>query len=119
MSITSLSIKKTVYFVNYLINISSTRANFKVTSKQFYNKTKPQVYHFKVFKFFTYLYIPKEDRIELKGKKITYIFLGYDIKPKAKRLYDPIHCKIWICQDIVFDKTLIDFEYIQRNTILT
>jgi transposase InsO family protein len=102
----------------YLINISPTRSNNGNTPDQLYYQTLPRVDHLRIFGSICYLHVLKESRSKLESKTKQCIFLGYDDQSKAYRVYDPIHKRIYISQDIIFDEQHFGFNFLQTATSL-
>jgi hypothetical protein len=61
---------------------------------------KPTVSHWKVFGSVAYVHIPDQRRVKLDDKSLMLIFVGYDERSKAYKLFDPTNKKIHISRDI-------------------
>nr|GEV11403.1 retrovirus-related Pol polyprotein from transposon TNT 1-94 [Tanacetum cinerariifolium] len=61
---------------------------------------KPTVSHFRVFGNVAYAHVPDQTRKKLDDKSKMYIFIGYDERTKAFRLYDPIKKKVIVSRDV-------------------
>ena len=58
--------------------------------------------HLRVFKYKSFVYIPKNERSKLDNKVKTYIFLWYGHEEFEYRLWDPMNKKIIRNKDIIF-----------------
>lgn len=103
----------------YVLNLSSTGINYEVILDQLYYKLKSQISQLWIFDSIVYIHIPKDEHSKLKKKSIKYIFVGYENETKTCKIFDLSLCNMYISQDIIFDKTLIDFDYIRNYLTLT
>jgi len=67
----------------YLHNINPIVALDNLTPKETLYKTKPKIYHLRVFDHACYVHIPKEKRKKLDDKAIRCIFVGYSTHRKG------------------------------------
>ncbi|KAJ1691007.1 hypothetical protein LUZ63_015162 [Rhynchospora breviuscula] len=70
------------------------------TPQETWSGIKPTVSHLKIFGSVTYAHVPDQRRTKLDDKSKKYVFIGYDEKTKAFRLFDPIEKKVIISQDV-------------------
>lgn len=61
---------------------------------------KPLISHLKVCESVAYAHIPDQRRTKLDDKSMKLLFIGYDEKSKAYKLYDPINKKVHISCDV-------------------
>nr|GEV60610.1 retrovirus-related Pol polyprotein from transposon TNT 1-94 [Tanacetum cinerariifolium] len=61
---------------------------------------KPTVSHFRVFGSMAYAHVPDQTRKKLDDKSKIYIFIRYDERTKAFRLYDPTEKKVTVSRDV-------------------
>jgi transposase InsO family protein len=87
---------------NLLVNHSPTRANHGTIPEEKYSGKKPDVSNFRIFGCMAYSHVPKESRKKLESKTLKCLFVGYDTKNKAYRLYDRTRRKIILNRDVVF-----------------
>ena len=97
-----------------LINISPTHSNYGTTPDHLYYGTISKVDHLRIFGSLCYLHVLKESCSKLESKTRKCFFLGYDDHSKAFRVYDPLHKKIHISHDIIFDETYIGYNHLQQ-----
>jgi hypothetical protein len=76
-----------------------------VTPEEAWSDVKPYVSHFRVFGCLAYAHVPNSQRKKLDPKSIKCILLGVSEESKAYKLYDPIHKKVIISRDVVFDES--------------
>ena len=88
----------------YLRNISPTKAVMNQTPYEAWHNVKPLVSHLKVFGCIAYALV-KSSRHKLENKSEKCVFLGYSLKSKAYRLYNPISGKIIISRDVLFNES--------------
>jgi transposase InsO family protein len=88
----------------YLRNRCPTASVEDMTPHETWYGRKPSVSHFKVFGSVAYAHIPDQKRVKLDDKSVKLIFVGYDSKSKAYKLYDPISKKIHISRDVQVDE---------------
>ncbi|GKB39874.1 retrovirus-related pol polyprotein from transposon TNT 1-94 [Tanacetum coccineum] len=65
-----------------------------MTLQECWSGVKPTVSHFNVFGSVAYAHVPDQTRTKLDDKSKKYIFIGYDDKSKAFRLYDSVEKKV-------------------------
>ena len=74
------------------------------TPQEFWSGHKPNVGHLRVFGSIAYAHVPDQQRKKLDDKSKKLIFVGYDDKSKAYRLYNPAENKVVISRDVQFDE---------------
>jgi transposase InsO family protein len=73
------------------------------TPQELWSGYKPNVAHLRIFRSVAYGKPgPKRTKLDDKSKK--YIFIGYDEKSKAYKLYDPIEKKFVVSRDVVVNE---------------
>ena len=70
------------------------------TPQEAWSSQKPTVSHFKVFGSVAYAHVPDQRRMKLDDKSKKFVFIGYDEKKKAYKLYDPIERKVVVSRDV-------------------
>ena len=65
---------------------------------------KPNISHMKVFRCIAYACILEQKRTKLDDKNSKLIFIGYNTKFKAYKLFDPNNSKIMISRDVKFNE---------------
>ncbi|GJV97013.1 retrovirus-related pol polyprotein from transposon TNT 1-94 [Tanacetum coccineum] len=70
------------------------------TPQESWSGVKPTISHFKVFGSVAYAHIPDQTRKKLDDKSKMYVFIGYDERTKAFRLYVPLEKKVTISRDV-------------------
>ncbi|KAJ3686893.1 hypothetical protein LUZ61_016057 [Rhynchospora tenuis] len=70
------------------------------TPQEAWSGIKPTVSHLKVFGSVAYAHVPDQRRTKLDDKSKKYVFIGYDEKTKAFRLFDPIEKKVIVSRDV-------------------
>jgi hypothetical protein len=71
------------------------------TPQEAWSGQKPTISHFKVlFGSVAYAHIPDQRRTKLDDKSKKYVFIGYDEKTKAFKLFDTIEKKVVVSRDV-------------------
>ena len=70
------------------------------TPQESWSGIKPTVSHLKVFGSMAYAHVPDQRRTKLDDKSKKYVFIGYDEKTKAFKLFDPIEKKVNVSRDV-------------------
>ena len=99
----------------YLINRSPTRVNRGTTPEAKYIGKTPNISNLRIFGCVAYVHVPKERRRKLDSKTIQCLFIGFDNKTKAYRLYDQTRRRIVISRDAVFDETKVGFNHLNTG----
>jgi transposase InsO family protein len=90
----------------YLRNRLPTRAHkVAITPYEKWNNRKPNLGHVRIFGCLAFAHIPDQLRSKLDEKAETMVFVGYSLRSKAYRLYNPLTKKIEIRRDVIFDET--------------
>ncbi|GJZ91815.1 retrovirus-related pol polyprotein from transposon TNT 1-94 [Tanacetum coccineum] len=84
----------------YIQNRSPHAKLVDETPQESWSGVKPTVSHFKVFGSVAYADIPDQTQRKLDDKSKMYVFIGYDERTKAFRLYDPVEKKVTISRDV-------------------
>jgi hypothetical protein len=77
---------KAINCENYIVNHTPTKALKNITSKEAWNKFKPNVSHFHVFDSVAWAHILGEKRKDLQPKSEKCIFVGYSEDVKGYRI---------------------------------
>ncbi|KAG9454135.1 hypothetical protein H6P81_007039 [Aristolochia fimbriata] len=88
----------------YLLNRCPTKSVKFRTPIEAWSGSKPVVGHLKIFGCIVYAHIPEQIRKKLDDRGQKCIFVRYDFKTKAYKLYNPITKKFIISRDIEFDE---------------
>ena len=81
------------------------------TPQEAWSGHKPTVSHFKVFGSVAYAHVPDQRRTKLDDKSKKYVFIGYDEKTKAFKLFDPIDKKVIVSRDVqVNEESTLDWK---------
>lgn len=86
----------------YLGNISPTEPLPDKTPYEQWTGVKPTVKHLKVFGCLGFVQIPSQRRHKLEDKSEKSIFIGYCLKTKAYKMYNPNTGKVLLSRDVVF-----------------
>jgi hypothetical protein len=65
---------------------------------------KPNVSHFRVFGCIAYVHVLDEKRSKLDPKDEKCIFIGYSLKQKGYRCFNPSIRKLQVSRDVMFDE---------------
>ena len=60
--------------------------------------------HLKVFGSIAYGHVPAQQRTKLEDRSKKYVFIGYNEKTKAYRLFNPIIKKVIMSRDVQVDE---------------
>ncbi|KAG6578280.1 Copia protein [Phytophthora cinnamomi] len=71
-------------------------------------KSKPNVKHMRIFGCKAYVLTPKEKRLKWDPKAREGIFMGYEERSKAYRVYDIEAGQVVISRDVTFDESRFD-----------
>lgn len=82
-----------------LLNRCSTRNLEKKSLQEAWTEKKPDILYLKVFESIAYAQIPGPRRTRLDDKSAKYIFIRYDAKSKAYKLFDPNTFKLYVSRD--------------------
>jgi hypothetical protein len=74
------------------------------------------VSHLKVFGSVAYVHIPDQSHVKLDDKSLKLIFIRYDERSKAYKLFDPTNKKIHISRDVqVNEEAMWDWSAIKET----
>ncbi|KAK4258396.1 hypothetical protein QN277_007851 [Acacia crassicarpa] len=88
----------------YLLNRCPTKSVKYKTPDEAWSGRKPDVSHLRIFGCIAYAHIPDQKRKKLDDKGEKCIFIGYEQRSKAYRLYNPLTKKVVISRDVEFDE---------------
>uniref|UniRef100_A0A803Q910 Retroviral polymerase SH3-like domain-containing protein n=1 Tax=Cannabis sativa TaxID=3483 RepID=A0A803Q910_CANSA len=74
------------------------------TPKEAWSERKPRIAHLRVFGSISYIQVPNQKRTKLDDRSEKYIFIGYDLRSKGYKLYNPITDKTITSRDVKFDE---------------
>ncbi|GMI71530.1 hypothetical protein HRI_000822300 [Hibiscus trionum] len=75
-----------------------------MTPNDAWSDKKPGIGHLKIFGCNAYAHVPEQIRKKLDERGEQCIFIGYDERSKAYRLYNPVTKKLIISRDVEFDE---------------
>ncbi|GMJ06888.1 hypothetical protein HRI_004358000 [Hibiscus trionum] len=75
-----------------------------MTLNEAWSGKKPGIGHLKIFGCIAYAHIPEQIRKKLDDRGEKCIFIGYDERSKAYRLYNHLTKKLIISRDVEFDE---------------
>ncbi|GMJ04996.1 hypothetical protein HRI_004168800 [Hibiscus trionum] len=75
-----------------------------MTPNEAWSGKKPGIGHLKIFGCIAYAHIPEQIRKKLDDRGEKCIFIGYDERSKAYRLYNPLTKELIISRDVEFDE---------------
>lgn len=88
----------------YLLNRCLTKSVEYKTPNETWSNQKRGVRHLKIFGCVAYAHVPDQARKKLDDKRVKCIFIGYEKRSKAYRLYNPLTKKVIISRDVEFDE---------------
>ncbi|XP_073102473.1 uncharacterized protein [Elaeis guineensis] len=88
----------------YLLNRCPTKILEGITPQEAWSGYKPNISHLKMFGCIAYAHIPDQRRNKLDDKSLSCIFIGYDPRSKAYKLYEPKEKKAIISRDVEFQE---------------
>lgn len=91
----------------YVWNRAPTTAhkNEATTPYQKWYDSKPDISNLRVFGSLTYAHVPTELRQKLDDKAENMVMVGYSLRSKAYRLYNPATNKVVVRRDVIFDES--------------
>ncbi|KAJ4781946.1 polyprotein [Rhynchospora pubera] len=99
----------------YLQNRCKTISLENMTPQEAWSGSKPTVAHLKVFGSIAYAHVPDQKREKLDDKSSKLIFVGYDERSKAYKLYDPLTKKMRVSRDVqVNEESMWDWSAMQE-----
>jgi hypothetical protein len=89
-----------VDYAVYLSNRCKTSSLKNITPQEVWSSFKPSISYLKIFGSVAYAHIPDQKRVKLDDKRLKLIFVGYDERSKAYKLFDPTNKKMHISRDV-------------------
>ncbi|KAG8486393.1 hypothetical protein CXB51_019730 [Gossypium anomalum] len=93
-----------VQYAVYLLNRCLTKSVKYKTPNEAWSNQKLGVGHLKIFRCVVYAHVADQTRKKLDDKGVKCIFIGYEKRSKAYRLYNPLTKKVIISRDVEFDE---------------
>jgi hypothetical protein len=92
----------------YILNLLPTNSLKDQVPQEAWSGMKSSISHFNFFGCVDYAHVPEELKRKLDDRSKKCIFVGYNEKYKAYRLYNPITKKLIVRRDVEFqeDKSL-------------
>jgi hypothetical protein len=90
----------------YIINRTPTMVVHGMTPEEKFISKKPNVTHHRLFGCITYVHVPDMKRSKLNPKAKNCIFIGYFLKQKGYRFFNPSTQKLQVSKDVVFDEMI-------------
>ncbi len=88
----------------YILNQTPTATVHGMTLEEKFIGKKPDVSHFRVFGCIAYVHVPTEKRSKLDPKAEKCIFIGYSLKQKGYRCFNPSIRELQVSKNVVFDE---------------
>jgi len=88
----------------YILNRCPTKSVCDKTPEEAWSGRKPSIRYLRVFGCTAYAHVPDQIRKKLDDKGEKCIFIGYNTKSKAYKLYNPVTKKVIISRDVTFDE---------------
>lgn len=88
----------------YILNRSPTRSLNGITLYEAWRKKKPRVDHMCTFGCVGHMKIVGPGVTKLSDRALPVVFLGYESRSKAYRVFDPVKQRLYITRDIVFEE---------------
>ncbi len=88
----------------YIMNLTPTTTVHGMTFEKKITSKKLDVSHLRVFGYITYLHVLDEKRSNLDPKAEKCIFIGYSLKQKWYKCFNPSIQKLQMSTDVVFDE---------------
>jgi hypothetical protein len=88
----------------YLLNWVPTKAVEGMTPSEAWYGKKPAVHHLKTFGCIIYVRNMAPHLKKLEDRCCKMIFVGYEHRSKAFRVYDPVTQCVHMTRDMVFDE---------------
>jgi len=84
--------------------LNSYRSSDGSTPEERYGNGKPDLSHLNFFGCIAYVHVPDELRTKLEPKSEKCVFIGYSLKQKGYKCFNPDTRKIRVSRDVVFDE---------------
>jgi len=88
----------------YIMNRTPTTAIHGMTLEEKFIGKKPNVSHLRVFGYIAYVHVHDEKRSKLVPKAEKCVFIGYSLKQKGYRCFNPSTRKLQMSRNVVFDE---------------
>jgi len=88
----------------YIMNRTLTATVHGMTPKEKFIGKKPDVSYLRMFDCIAYLHVPDEKRSKLDPKAEKCVFIGYSLKQKGYRCFNPSTQKLQVSRNVVFDE---------------
>ena len=88
----------------HILNRSPTKSLDQKTPFEAWFGRKPGVQHLRTFGCKAYAKVVGPGLTKLADRSVPGVFLGYEPGTKAYRVYDPIHNKLIVSRDVIFDE---------------
>jgi len=75
-----------------------------MTPEEKFTGEKLDISHLRVFCYIAYVHAPDEKRSKLDPKAQKCIFIGYSLKQKGYRCFNPSTKKLQVSKDVVFNE---------------
>ena len=93
-----------VSIVVYIINRSFTKALQGQTPHEKWIGRKPSVDHMRIFGSIVHVKHTKGHLSKLEDRSQPMLFIGYELRSKAYRYFDPVNFKVTISCDVIFEE---------------
>ena len=87
----------------YLLNNSPSKC-VESTPEEIWSGKKPNLAHLKVYGCKAFAHVPAQKRKKLDPRATPCIFVGYSLKSKGYRLFDPRKSSVFISRDVIFSE---------------
>jgi hypothetical protein len=95
-----------VIIVVYIMNQTPIAVVHGMTLEEKFSGKKPDVSHLRVFGCIAYVHVPNEKRSKLDPKAEKCIFIGYSLKQKGYRCFNPSTQELQVSRDVMFEEML-------------
>jgi hypothetical protein len=89
----------------HILNRSPTKSLNQKTPFEAWFGRKPSVKHLRTFGCLAYAKRVGPGLSKLTDRSVSSVFLGYEPGSKAWRVYDPMHDKLIVSRDVIFDES--------------
>lgn len=86
----------------HVLNRTGTSTIADKTSYELWYNKRSKVDHLRIFGSEVFVHIPKEKRRKFDPKSVKCVFVGYDGRSKAYRVWNPESNKIEVARDVIF-----------------
>jgi hypothetical protein len=88
----------------YILNRLPSRSVEGRTPYEAWHGKKPSVHHLRVFGCIAYMKITRPHLAKLDDRGLKMVFIGYEPRSKAYRLYNPADGQVHVSRDVIFDE---------------